>query len=162
MVIASSITVSASEENLLKRIKDLEKRVTKLESLLNTMSESKEKTSGETSNDNSFTLSAGIYIVGEDIEEGKYSISIIDGYGNLQVFSDYEKYVSTDGASHRAIQHYEVASTDLKNRYSSLATNVSEVGNIILKNNMCLVLDGFSGMCTKNQIIRYRYTISVS
>ena len=140
------MAVSEDESDLVARIEDLEnenrllkERILRLEQ---TVFEEKPTTNTAPTSE-SFSLSSGLYIVGEDINAGKYSVSITNGEGALRVFSDYDKYIKTEGNQFDALQSYDVAEPDKTD--NPYWTYVSEVGNLILKDGMCLVLEEVTG-----------------
>ena len=54
----------------------------------------------------SFKVAGGTYEVGDDINAGKYSISVVDGYGYLTVYDSYDEYLKADGDAMSARTYY--------------------------------------------------------
>lgn len=130
---------SSRIEALEQKVAELEQRIAALEGFLN-----------NTENPESFvasqegTLEPGVYIVGEDIPEGKYTFSITRGEGSLLVYADYSTYKSGDRFD--AYEIYDVASQNYIDQYKDMmeayAESLStEVGNVRLENGECLNVD---------------------
>lgn len=142
-------------EDLQEQINSLSERVAQLEQTLSELKEyiqadqgaGTEKSPSNSEVNGQYDLKAGVYDVGEDIEAGKYSVTIYEGAGYLQLFESYDNFIETKGNQFLAIQSYDVASPE--NAADSWLDYISEVGSIRLTDGMCLVMDEVSGIFTK-------------
>ena len=116
-----------------------------IDSLINWVnSESKTDADSQSTYDTTLTISPGTYVVGEDIEAGTYSLSVIDGnLGEIMLFKDYDTFISNNGSILDAIANYYVSSPDSNLDYPS------EVGSIKLVDGMCLFVNGVTSNATK-------------
>lgn len=149
------LAAPVNAEDLQEQINSLSERVAQLEQTLSELKEyiqSGQGTEGEKSpvnseGDDQYDLKAGVYEVGDDIEAGKYSVTIYDGAGYLQLFDSYKNYVETKGNQFLAIQSYDVASPEKAE--NPWIDYISEIGSLRLDDGMCLVLDEVSGVFTR-------------
>lgn len=126
-------------EALEQKVSELEQRIATLEGLLSNSNNSENIVASSEG-----TLEPGVYIVGEDIPEGKYTFSITRGEGSLLVYADYSTYKSGDRFD--AYEIYDVASQNYIDQYKDMmeayAESLStEVGNVRLENGECLNVD---------------------
>lgn len=103
----------ARKESLETDIKKLEKNKEQLECDNNVIQSelNEHKQQQNEILDGTFTLSAGTYIVGEDIAEGKYDITVLTGVGELDLYESYEVYLED--------KYDEIIDYDLKGENSS-------------------------------------------
>ena len=89
-------------------------------------------------------LNPGVYIVGEDIAAGKYTLTVTDGVGSIEVYNTYDDYKNDNYDAMDmyvvASENYKEAMTDevIKSMYSS------EIGNLPLESGMCVKIDAVS------------------
>ena len=81
-----SMTVFGSESDLEARIAALEERVAALELQIGTQSDNVTEPNG-----NMVTLGVGNWIVGDDIEAGKYNITCPSGIGSVEIYESLEE-----------------------------------------------------------------------
>lgn len=89
-------------------------------------------------------LNPGIYIVGEDIAAGKYTLTVTDGIGFIEVYNTYDDYKN---GNYDAMNMYMVASESYKKVAADEAINSmysSEIGSLPLENGMCVKIDTVS------------------
>jgi hypothetical protein len=92
-----------------------------------------------------FELSTGTYVIGEDLQAGKYDIKAVKGSAVLYIYKSLDEYEK--GKSYSYDESYALATEDSSameywpESYSTSATNVR------LKEGKCLVID--SGLTVK-------------
>lgn len=74
----------------------------------------------------SFELSTGTYVVGEDIQAGKYNVSVLSGYGRVEIWESLEEYRKNGNW----IESYYVSSDD-----------GDTISNMRLYDGECLTVD---------------------
>lgn len=106
--------------------------------------------SSDIQEDNSFDdvgrLNPGVYIVGEDIAAGKYTFTVSDGVGVIDVYDSYDAYKNDD---YEHSEEYNVASKKYKESLGSDMESLnalysSEIGNLPLEDGMCVKIDTVS------------------
>lgn len=146
LAIVSAVPVFAGEEDLLARISALEERVAVLESMLDVSSEQTEALPPAA---DALTLSAGTYIVGEDIPAGKYNLTCNSGSGSVKIYDNYETRRSGD---YNYFEDYTICSQEYMDYIGSalgedyLQTVASlytlEAKNVRLEAPNCVFIDG--------------------
>lgn len=89
-------------------------------------------------------LSPGVYIVGEDIAAGKYTLTVTDGAGSIEVYNTYDDYKNSN---YNAVNMYAVASESYKKAVTDetiKSVYSSEIGNLPLESGMCVKIDTVS------------------
>lgn len=138
-VIAMSSSVMASNDYYDQKIAELESRIEALENiLLGSEAPIIEETQSE-----AITLSSGLYIVGENIDAGHYSVKAVGGSeGYVSVWSDYDEYKENswsifyaDFSAELRNPGYSVSFPEIQNALDNIPT---EISNIILENGNCL------------------------
>ncbi len=86
-----------------------------------------------------FELSSGTYVVGEDIQQGKYDIIAIEGGSNVFIYETYDDYSSDNGYPK---QEYIMGTGEIREGMEFMYSE--KVSNVRLKNGN--VLDIYSGI----------------
>ena len=81
-----------------------------------------------------FVVYPGTYLVGTDIPNGKYSISVTSGSGYFNIFKSYDKYDSSNGNMFSALESYFLDVDD--------TWGTAELGNVRLSEGMYVVNNG--------------------
>lgn len=89
------------------------------------------------------TLTAGVWIVGEDIPEGKYTFNATNGVGTIEIYGTYESYEDNeyDWIVYETLAVITENSSDIfKEIYSSFPSSYRAV----LKDGQCVVISGLT------------------
>ena len=167
-MLAMSVVVLADDQDLISRIEALEKenkllkeRVYRLESSvfeeeIKGMVDAINGWESESEEETGVTLYSGTYVVGEDLDAGKYNIKIEDGVGTMYIFPSYDIYVSSNKGLLEALSYQYVASDEyiqgLKDsEYISTMASIytSNISNIRLTDGVCVVLDTVTATFSK-------------
>lgn len=116
-------------------IAELGKRVSALEELLNCASIEQsvsDYTSGEI-----ITLGSGMYVVGEDIPDGKYDILTTSGAGTIYVYKSFESYDNDEIWG----KYFQVAAEGTRQieKYSDMYS--VSISNLRLTSGKCMVIE---------------------
>lgn len=132
--------VAEPSENNNDRARQAQQTVTTTEHSIDTITQEQEEIPSESDEENETIISVGVYLIGEDIEPGKYDLRAIKGTGNVKLYNTYEEY-SNDEIGYDAFQDYDVltagASRGLLNE--DVCTDV--ISNIRLEEGQCLIVE---------------------
>lgn len=115
---------AASGNDLQTQYDDLLKKYNTLQAEYDELLEKYNALSGESSG--GFELSTGTYVVGEDIQAGKYDISVLDGFGTIKIWESLDDY---NNGGFR------------KENYYLSASDGDTVSNARLYDGYCVVVD---------------------
>lgn len=87
-----------------------------------------------------FSLTAGTYIIGEDIDTGKYNFYAQSGNGSLKVYNSYEDY-KNDEYGYDAFQEFDVLAEGASRGLLNKDVCTDKVMNIRLSDDQCLIID---------------------
>lgn len=146
-MITFSSTAYAQEDSSELRIAKLENKMEELEARISSL----EKTifnneiagtadswlpnNDSNESDESFTLSSGIYIIGEDIDAGTYSFVCIEGVSDINIYNDYDSAVSENYMFNYVFSYYliskgyasmlgQITDSDYSGAFPDIADNV--------------------------------------
>lgn len=88
-------------------------------------------------NNETIILDSGIYVAGEDIDEGKYDLIAISGSGLIYIYNSFDSYDSGESFD----SYFRLCSRDSEKleKYSDMYS--SSVSNLRLTKGKCLVID---------------------
>ena len=135
-----SMTAFGSESDLEARITALEERVAALEMQLGSGLESIPTTAG-----NVITLGVGNWIVGEDIDAGKYNITCPSGIGSVEIYESLDEEES-EGHFKDLFVVYSPSEIDMMKEFLG-SDNISEgmyptiINNIYFNDGYCLKIE---------------------
>lgn len=139
-MILSTTNIFASEsevsiQELQEKIIELENRVNILEGLLNIASGEQETT--DNVHGESITLGSGLYVIGEDIAEGKYDIITTNGAGSIYIYDNFETYDNDDIWDNYF--HLAAEGTEYIEEHSDMFS--VSISNLRLTSGKCMVVD---------------------
>lgn len=85
-------------------------------------------------------LNVGIYIVGDDIESGKYDFTAIRGSGSIKIYNSYDEYLS-DIYGFDAFADYDMKEKDASVGLLNEDIYSQSINNIRLEDGQCLFIE---------------------
>lgn len=150
LAIMAAAPARAADEDLLRRIDDLEERVSLLEILVGVdlPGENTQAEADQPDQSDQVVLAVGTWIVGEDFPAGKYTVTCTDGSGMLYFYNSYEDrkeneysysetyYMGSSAFVESVVKTYENLGSDGLEAIKSMYT--TEINNVRLEDGNCI------------------------